>query len=985
LPVFASALAVLVTAGHPASAADAEKPPAPAQSAEGLAFFESKIRPVLVEQCYSCHSADAKAKKKLKARLYLDTREGTLAGGDSGPALVAGKPAESILLKALKGDEYSLMPPKGKLPAAVIADFEKWIAMGGPDPRTGGAKPTTPADSAKGRDHWAYKPPADAQPPEVKDAAWPAGDGAVDRFLLARLEAAGLRPAPDADPATLLRRLHFDLVGLPPTPAEIDEFTQSAIRNPQSAIEKEVDRLLASPRFGERWGRHWLDLARYADSLTLRGFLLKDAWRYRDYVIAAYNADMPYDRFLREQIAGDLLPAEGLADRRRQMTAVTFLLLGDTNLEEQDKKLLEMDVVDDQLDAIGKGILGQTVTCARCHDHKFDPIPTRDYYALAGILKNARSLEHANVSKQIEAALPIEPAREEALKRHEAAVAALQGRIKEAKAKLVTASRSGKTVASAEKPDKPDKTSKTEKPDKSAKPAQAAGILSLSDIPGVAADDSAAKKVGDWQASRFSGRFIGEGYVHDKNAGKGEKTLTFHPELPHPGRYEVLFAYSEGTSRADNVPVTILSAEGEKVVHVNQKLTPPLDGRYVSLGQFRFESKEQGYVVVSNEGTAGHVFLPLDKPAEKEKERTDQAKEQPAATTDESPSETLKKLEAELKELQEKGPRRETVLALREEKEAADLAIHIRGSVANLGPKAPRGFLSAATRGPVPEMPRKESGRRQLADWLASADNPLTARVHVNRVWMHLLGVGLVRTVDNFGTTGETPSHPELLDHLAVRFMADGWSTKKLIRRIVLSRAYRMASRTADAKAGFAADPENRLLWKANRKRLEAECLRDAMLAVGGRLAFEPVGGPGYPATLSSDYGYKGSDNRRSVYQPVFRNALPDVFNVFDFAETGMPVGRRNTATVAPQALFLMNHPLVIEQSRAAADRLLADKSADDRTRAALAYRLALGRPPTDAESAVVAKFLAASKDPKEAWAMVVQSLFASAEFRYVE
>jgi cytochrome c553 len=928
----------------------------------GMEFFEKKIRPVLVEHCYQCHSAEAKTKKKLKAGLYVDSKAGLAKGGDSGPAVVAGKPAESPLIQALHGDPLSLMPPKGKLPAAVIADFEAWVKMGAPDPRTGTGKATEPKPDpiAAGRNFWAYKPPVAAAAPAVRDAAWPASD--VDRFVLARLEAAGLKPSPDADRATLIRRLYFDLVGLPPSPEEIDAFVADPAPD---AYGKLVDRLLASPQFGERWGRHWLDVARYAESLTLRGFVLKDAWRYRDYVIESFNRDVPFDRFVREQIAGDLLPAGSMAERRRNATAVTFLLMGNTNLEEQDKKMLRMDVVDEQLDVITKGFLAQTVTCARCHDHKFDPIPTKDYYALAGILRNVRTLEHANVSKWIEKPLPVDPALEAELKKHEAAVAALQARIKTEKAKLVSASRSKMPKAGMK---------------------TAGGVLAVGDVPGIVVDESGAKKVGEWKASRFSGVFIGEGYAHDMDSGKGEKTLTFHPELPGPGRYEVLFAYSPGKSRADNVPVTILTADGEKVVTVNQQKDPPLDGRYVSLGQFRFESKEQGYVIVSNEGTKGHVtadavvYLPLDKP---KPSGTPAREADPSA---DAAGDTLKQLEAELKKLEDSGPKRETVLALVEESKIEDCPIHIRGSVGNLGEAAPRGFLQVAAYGELPKMPGGESGRRELADWLASRNNPLTARVFVNRAWHWLFGAGLVRTVDNFGTTGETPSHPELLDALALRFMDEGWSVKTLVRSLVMSRTYRQAF-ADDAKAA-AADPENRLLWRAGRRRLEAECLRDAMLRISGRLDAE-MGGPGFPKPISSDYGYKHSDTRRSVYVPVFRNALSEVLEVFDFADTSMVTGRRDASTVASQALLMMNHPFVLEQASAAADRLLAEKPADDAAAVVRAYRLTLNRPPTEAEAKVALRHLAGSAaagsaEKKAAWAMLFQALFASVEFRYV-
>jgi hypothetical protein len=336
-----------------------------------------------------------------------------------------------------------------------------------------------------------------------------------------------------------------------------------------------------------------------------------------------------------------------------------------------------------------------------------------------------------------------------------------------------------------------------------------------------------------------------------------------------------------------------------------------------------------------------------------------------------------------LKKLNEAGPRREAALSVAEEKMIEDARVHVRGSVHNLGEPAPRGFLRVASRGSAPAMPANESGRRQLADWLASADNPLTARVFVNRAWHWLFGAGLVRTTDNFGTAGERPSHPELLDHLALRFVEDGWSVKSLVRRIVLSRTYRQSSAGDDRARPL--DPENRLLARANRRRLEAECLRDTILLVSGRLTAD-MGGSTFRHGLATDYGYKHTDTRRSVYSPVFRNALPEIFEVFDFADPSVTTGRRNVSTVAPQALFLMNHPFVLEESRHAARRLLAEPGLDDAGRVSRAYRLALGRPPTEAERRLAGRFLAGAGPAgrEGAWAQLVQVLFASIDFRYV-
>jgi hypothetical protein len=922
----------------PAPRGIAADDPAPKLDPAGVEFFEKKIRPVLTERCAECHSAEAEKNKKLKGSLYLDSREGVLKGGDTGPAVVPGKPAQSLLLKSLSHEGELKMPKNGKLPDAVIKDFEKWIAMGAPDPRAGTAAPRRQVGLSveEGRKLWAYKLPVSREPKTSAPTTHP-----IDAFILEKLEAKGLKPAPEADRATLIRRLYYDLVGLPPTPEEVDAFVQSKDAN---AYERLVDKLLASEQFGVRWGRHWLDVARYAESVTLRGFVFKEAWRYRDYVIDAFNKDVPFDRFIKEQIAGDLLPAAMPEERARNLVATTFLQLGNTNLEEQDKKALRMDVVDEQLDVITKGFLGQTVTCARCHDHKFDPIPTKDYYALAGILRNAKAMEHANVSKWVEVPLPAEPAREAQLKKHEQAVATLQAKIAAAK--------------------------------KAAGPKLASGVLAVKDVPGIVVDDAQAKKVGEWMTSTFNKTYIGDGYLHDMNAGKGEKTLTFQPESVPPGKYEVRLAYSAGTNRAPKVIAHVFSADGEDEVSVDMTKNPPIDGRFISLGEHRFEKGGLAYVMLSNEGTKGHVtadavvFLPLDKKEPPKEEKKD-AKAQPN---------DLKALEDELKKLQAGGPKRDLAMSVTEEKVIEDAKVHVRGNVHNLGELAPRGFLTVALHGTPPAIPKTESGRRQLAEWIASKDNPLTARVLANRVWHWLFGDGLVRTVDNFGTTGETPSNPELLDHLALTFLDKKWSVKQLVRYVVLSRTYRQSA-TGDA-ATVTADPENRLFGRANRRRLEAECIRDTVLAVSGQLDLAR-GGPTFPASLAADYGYKANSNRRSVYLPQFRNALPEMLEVFDAADPSTVTGRRNSGTVAPQALYMMNSPFVLEQSKHAATRLLAEKHADDAARLTRAYRLALGREPTAGERAVAARFLK-GKDAKDGWTALFHALFASAEFRYV-
>jgi hypothetical protein len=921
----------------------------------GIEFFEKKIRPVLVKECYSCHAVSA---KKPKGGLLLDSKAALLKGGDSGPALVPGKPSESLLLKAVRYTDPNLrMPPKTKLSDGVIADFEKWIAMGAPDPRgdTATTAATKVMDIEAGRKFWAYQPPRRHAVPTVKDVTWPRGG--IDRFLLAKLENKGLKPAADADRLTLLRRLSYDLIGLPPTPEEIDAWLGDKSAN---AYERLVDRLLGSPHFGERWGRHWLDVARFAESSGGgRSLMFKDAWRYRDYVIDAFNSDKPYDEFVMEQIAGDLLPYSTPEQRRRQVIATAFLVLGPTNYEEQDKDVLEMDVVDEQLDTMGRAFLGMTIGCARCHDHKFDPIPTRDYYALAGIMHSTHTLIHDNVSRWVDVPLPLNAEQEAALKKHEAAVAELKKKIQLAKeAEKGTASVAAK------------------------------GVIKPSDLPGIVLDDAQAKKVGDWTKSQYSGNYIGDGYLHDGNTGKGEKTLTFVPEFPSAGKYEVRLAYVPASNRSAKVPVHILHLDGEFTGHVNEQETPPIDGRFVSLGTFRFDKSGQWYVIVSNEGTAGHVVVDAVQFIPEEMKDAGKAASKPAETAKPNPLASSKALESELKKLQDKGPQRPLAMGVEDVAKVHDAFVCIRGNIHNRGDKVPRGFLQVLSpEGTLqPTLPTKESGRRELAAWLARADNPLTARVMVNRIWHHLFGAGIVRSVDTFGTTGELPSHPELLDHLALRFIDEGWSVKKLIRTLVLTRAYQMSSNPrAVANASGSVDPENRLLAHANRRRLDAESLRDTILTVSGRLD-RTVGGPNMRPGTASETGYQFDDGRRSVYTPVFRNRLLELFEAFDFADPNLSLGRRNVSTVATQALYLMNSPFVMEEAKEAAQAALKS-DLDDGKRVERAYRTALGRPPSERERELALKFVTADSAPEKrlaAWSRFYQSLFACIDFRYV-
>lgn len=937
-------------------------------------FFEKRIRPLLAEHCVGCHGSE-----KQKGNLRLDSRSGWESGGDSGPAILPHNLDESLVWRAVSYTDRDLkMPPKKKLSAAQIEDLQQWIASGAPDPRDA---PPEEGHKATGRlkadaHFWSFQQPQPQRLPEVKATDWPAND--IDRFILARLESNKLTPAEDAAPATLLRRLYFDLTGLPPSPELMAEWTPSADAKWTAAIERLVDRLLGSEAFAERWASHWLDITRFAESSGGgRSLPFKDAWRFRDYVIESIRDDVPLDRMITEHIAGDLLPTATAADRRRQLTATGFLVLGPTNYEEQDKQMLRMDIVDEQMDTLGKSFLGMTIGCARCHDHKFDPISTRDYYALAGIFRSTRTLENYtdNVAHWIDMPLPLDGQAEIDLQTHEKEVAAVRSQIASLKDQLRDAGgadlRKKKTIA-------------------------------VSDLPGIVIDDAEAMKVGEWKVSKIYGPFIGASYVHDLNAGKGDKTISFTPRIPKTGRYEVRVAFNAGPGRAEKIAASILHADGEELVHFKEK-TEELKGlQFASLGTFRFEANGQGFVLITNGGAEGFVtvdavqFLPVD-----EGEIATASKASPASRREAELKAQLTALEKELRRVQAGFTPRPEAMTVAEDEAPEDARVHIRGSIRNLGAPVPRGFIQAISKGPAPAIAADESGRLQLAQWMTSADNPLTARVLVNRVWHWLFGAGIVRTTENFGITGETPSHPELLDHLALRFMEQGWNLKKLVRELVLSHTYRMSSEPLDAP-GASLDPDNRLLWRMNRKRLDAECLRDAILATAATLELK-VGGPNIGDATAVDsndtkaqnleYGYAFNDTRRSLYTPAFRNVRHPLFEVFDFADINQPIAQRTTSTVATQALFLMNHPMMIDQARRAANRLLGDESLKtDTDRIQHAYAIALNRPATTRERAAGADFVEASisgnattDERRDAWARLVQTLWSTPDFRFLK
>jgi hypothetical protein len=779
---FLAPAAILLFAGV---ASSQPTPPATgtAPDAAKIEYFEKKVRPILADHCYHCHSADTKPAGNLR----VDDRNGLLTGGNKGPAVVPGEPGKSLLItRVTQKDEKKRMPIEGKhLTDEQVEVLRVWIKDGAAWPPVrvpGSLGKAKPEYEKLKKEHWAYQPLAKPAIPAVKDTTWAKSD--VDRFLLAALEAKNLKPVADADKLTLLRRVTFDLTGLPPTPAEIDAFLKD---DSPKAFETVVDRLLASPAFGERWGRHWLDVARYGESTgPSRNIPYPHAWKYRDYVIDSVNADVPFDRFIREQIAGDLLPAENNAERDRLLTATGFLALGVKDVNQRFKVRFIMDNVDEQIDAVTRSTLGLTVSCARCHDHKFDPIPTTDYYALAGIFTstdNAAGVRNKMGGGGLDYYDP-------------AMLVKLTGEVA---------------------------------------PADPAKVEKLK------ADLAEAKKA--WDAIRGTPEGL-------KKAENGQPT-----QRPFRLKYEALQAEWDG-------------------------LTDP--------------------------AARGHA-----------------------------------------------------VHGVRDSQKIADTEVRVRGEAEKLGPVVPRGFLTTFDVPGAAKINPKQSGRLELAQWLTNPQNPLASRVAVNRVWQHLFGTGIVNTVDNFGITGGPPSHPELLDYLANRFIADNWSVKKLVRQLVLTRAYQLSADATETHR--TADPANRLVWRHSPRRLSAEEMRDATLAAAGALNTKRPG-PSPAKELKMiemrDNGPEAKtindkadfDTHRSVYLPLLRGVTPHTLEVFDPVDQTLVTGQRDTTTVPGQALFLLNSSFVRKQALTFAERVLKDKDVTDSDRVRTAYRLAFGRQPTDKE-----------------------------------
>ncbi len=867
-PRLAATCAIILLATSPELLADQPI------SDDQLKFFETKIRPVLAQQCYGCHSNDGQG---VRGGLIADSREGLLSGGESGPAIVPGNLDDSLLWNAINFQDFR-MPPKKQLSREVIEDFRQWILMGAPDPRVADIT-NLPArlsadDIEKGKQFWSFKSPERSSTPRVSDPRWPKTE--VDHFVLSELDRQQTLPSADTDAYTFVRRLYFDLIGLPPTSAQVQAFVHAWNDDRDQAIGKEVGRLLDTPQYGERWGRHWLDVVRYAESSGKEvDMAFPHAWRYRDYVIDAFNADKPYDQFILEQIAGDLLPVKTDQEWTRNLIATGFLALGPKTLAEQNPRQFQADVVDEQIDTTTRVILGISVACARCHDHKFDPILQTDYYALAGIFENTQTYFGAIASQRV---------------------------------------RRSSDLLVLPAPD-------LNPFDKAIAPTELAKLK----------DELQQKREELFEARRA--QRMGNNTVKSKNGT---------------------------TPRPANVGILELQI-GQLVNRINGV-------------------DDNGQPLSFCMGVQA-----VDK------------------------------------------PRNARVL--------------VRGEINQPAQEVPRGMVSVIGPDEV-NIPADSSGRLELAHWLTSRDNPLTARVMVNRIWLHMFGKALVRETDNFGASGPGPTHPQLLDYLAVRFMDSGWSVKSLVREIANSRTYRQSS--AYRQDLEEKDPDNLFMARANPRRLDAEAIRDAMLHVAGQLDYnrprasaiaaigQTIIGPGGVVITGRENPLIGSpmtkgpptklnrlktfmqgaqrpqsrptsvtdvaSKNRSVYLPISRNSVPRALEVFDFAEPSMIVGERETSNTSQQALYVLNNPMVIELSDAMAQRI-ARQSPSTAEQIRAAFLIAYGRPATPGEQSASIEFLrnvAGSVKTKKSTvrpgivpsaiglSQLCQALMASAEFRFV-
>ena len=928
-----------------------------APSPEQSAFFESKVRPILAEACYKCHSVE---KGKAKGGLTLDSREGWKKGGENGAAIEPGAPEKSLLIKAISYLDADLqMPPKGeKLSDAQIAVLTEWVKMGAPDPREKGRaadKLTGLTDTA--RNHWAYQPvvkPTLPTMPTPKAQEWcRTADGQhlnpVDLFILQKLQSKQMTPAPDATKETLLRRATYDLIGLPPTPQEIEAFLKDT--SPR-AFEKVVDRLLASPHYGERWGRFWLDTARYSDTGGDRNnkvteYRYPDAWTYRDYVVQSFNQDKPYNQFILEQLAADKLGEPKPSDTRE--AALGFLTVG-----ERFKK--PDDIINDRIDVVSKGFLGLTVTCARCHDHMFDPIPTKDYYALHGIFSSIYEPESG----------PPVPIKATALQqrdfqtKYDALVKDLQAHyydtVDHYLSELRRAPEAYLTAATAD--------SRTKGKTKAGVTAEAL-LKRNAFIKQHQLDEQFVQYLG---RSMFANPAVWRPLMEIQKVGRFTTTANLSPEKAERMAKEMETKMAEklgakGGKMTGKVKARLQTGTNRLVAEAFAA-TPAttLEEAIAVYGKLIAKVGPQGKAFIAAMKTATSA----DVPAFSDEALTEflrgpfeivPAPLMTVAWIEDAYRVWPNKIQGRAKlnfnglnvlETAHAGAPGHAMVVLDKPK-PRDSAVFIRGQSDVKGDIVPRRFLEVLSPDRKPQPFTEGSGRLELAKAIASRDNPLTARVMVNRVWMHHFGEGFVRTPDDLGVQSEAPSHRELLDYLSVWFMDNGWSFKNLHRMVMLSHVYRMSSQTRPDYEKV--DPENRLLWRANVRRLDFESMRDSLLVFSGQLD-RSLGGK--PINLTEEpYGY-----RRSVYGYIDRGNLPELMLNFDFSDPDMPNSKRTTTVVPQQALFLMNSPMTVDVARKIVARPEVTTAHADAFRIAAIYRVIFQRSPSAQEVRYAEQFL---------------------------
>ena len=898
-----------------------EAPPRNALAPEKLEFFESKVRPILVQRCYECHSG-----QESNGGLRLDYREGLLKGGDSGPALQADEPQGSLLLRAIRYQNADLqMPPSGKLDASEIEVLETWVAQGAFDPRadlpSGSSDKPQGMSIPDGRNFWSMMPLKPVEVPRAVDADWCRNP--IDAFVLKELDSNGLRPSPESPRREILRRVTLGLIGLVPESQEYKAFEQDTA---PEAYERQVDRLLSSEQYGVRFGRHWLDVARYSDSNGLdENIAYGNAWRYRDYVVEAFNSDKPFDRFIEEQIAGDLLPD---ADRQSK-TATGFLVLGAKVLAEPDRDKLTMDTIDEQLDTIGKAFMGMTLGCARCHDHKFDPIKQRDYYALAAILKGTKTFGDSNFGaiKHWNEISYANPQEKEQLKAIDAQIAEKNGAWNKLKSEAI-----GKLREQVRK--------------------QAADYLA------VASKLTSEATLNEWAQ-------VGEELkLHPRVLANSRRYLDNHRQEPLFAKWHELAGHGDHQAIRDYYQELFERALGE------WEKAKAADAQVKKLEDSTLEAAR---VALGDVG--GFLAIPA---------KMEHALDQESLVKIHELAESARLFESA-------APDETSVMGVADKGVVDGLAIHIRGSYRNLGDVVPRGFPEVmVSQGATPIFSRHSSGRLELARWLANATHPLTARVIVNRVWRWHFGRGLVESTENFGVLGDRPSHPELLDYLARWFIESGWSIKELNRLILTSSTYRMSSVHPEAQSALAIDPENRLRWHYKLERMDAEPLRDSILQVAGRLDCQ-LGGKSVPLRnrqfvfdhTSIDHT-KYDSIRRTVYLPIIRNHLYSLLEQFDFPDPTMPVGSRNTSMVSVQMLLLMNADWIIDSASLLARRS-QEFSSEPSRRIDWLFETVLGRAPKEHEQRrfldAISAGQASGEDP---WVTLAHNLLICSEFIYV-